>query len=357
MKKSGIFIIAVCVLILFTSCKSTQVPSDNFYKTVLLEQYRNKNYDYVIKELDSHTIGDSKEEAGLWYLYGLCKLKTNKVDSAIESFGKTLVYFPDNYELLNNIGVCAFLKKDYLKAMGFFHLSFYENTNYKIAIDNYNCAYYNYSVQNDKSATLKGLGENPIEYNSMGWFYYYLGDMPNAIYYFKKSIKEDPDYQFSYISLGYIYDEQKNYKTALQYLEKARKIDDTNPDLLNNLGVLYYHLNKKKEAEKSFLAAIDLNNYFPEPYNNLGFMSLDENNLDDAVIYFEKSLELNKQNNHLMAESYAGLAFVCAKKADFEQAKKLKKNAVLCDFKINEINYLENILQWNSSYIEIWKSF
>lgn len=354
--KKNLSLITLSFLLLFTSCKTTQVPTDKFYKTVLVEHYRNKDYEYVIKELDSHKIGESKEEAGLWYLYGLCKFYTNKTDDALESFGKVLTYFPENYEVLNNIGVCLFMKKDYLNAMEFFHMSFYYNTNYKIAIDNYNTAYYNYSAKNNKSMPLKGLNENPLEYNSMGWFYYYLGDMPNAIYYFKKSIKEDPDYQFSYISLGYLYDEQKNYKTALQYLEKAKKIDANNPDLLNNLGVLYYHLNKKSSAKQSFLEAIELNNYFPEPYNNLGFVYLDENKLDDAADFFTKSLELNVQNNHLRAESYAGLAFICSMKNDSVQAKRYKNFAIKSDYKINEISYLCDVLQWDKKFIDLWKS-
>jgi tetratricopeptide (TPR) repeat protein len=345
------------ILIMCFSCKTIKnIPKDKYDTDFLSAQYLSGNYECVINELNGYSISNSKEEMGFWYLYGLCYMKQNMNIKALFCFEKVLLNYPESYELLNNIGVCYFQKKDYLNAMKYFHSAFVANTNYKIAIDNYNIAYSNLisECKEISAVSLMGLDEKPVEYNSIGWLYYYLDDIPDAVYYFKKSIKEDPEYQFSYISLGFIYDERRNYNTALQYLEKAEKIDDKNPDLLNNLGVLYYHLNRKSAAEKSFFSAIEQNNNFPEPYSNLGFIYIDENDLDKAVTFFERSIELNNENNHLLAESLGGLAIVYFKKGNISESKKYKEQSVKSDFKMKDQQYLKTILQWNLSYLDIW---
>ena len=310
-------------------------------------------YEEVIRLLNRYYSNYQNELA---YLYGLCYLRLNMNKIAIDYFEITLSEHENNYEVLNNIGVAYFQDYDYVNAMKYFHLSFISNTDYEIARANYNAAYdsWVYQGENELLRPIIPFTERPTAYNSLGWFYYYAGDFPNAIYYFKKSIEEDEKYQFSYIALAYIYDEGNNFLAALNYLKEAEKIDANNPDLYNNLGIVYYHLFDYENSESSFKRAISLNNRFAEPYNNLGFLYFDTGRYGLAEECFLKSIELNYNNQSLMAESTAGMAVINMKNQNIERARAYKEASIRLDFKMSDINYLTNNLKWSDEVIGIW---
>ncbi len=292
------------------------------------------------------------------YLYGLCHLKLHMNKIAINYLEIALEQNEDNYEILNNIGAAYFQEKDYLNAMKYFHLSFISNSDYVIAKDNYNTAYELWTSGQDGIGvyTVIPFTEKPTIYNSLGWYYYYMNDHQNAIYYFKKAIEEDEKYHFAYISLAYLYDEQNNFESALYYLEQAERIDANSPDLQNNLGIIYYHIKDYGKSEEAFKRAIALNHNFPEPYNNLGFLYLEKDELSQSESYLNKSIEINLVNQRLKAETLAGLAFVNFKNNNISKSIQYKKMSISLDYKMNDVAYLIDILQWNKELITIWNS-
>jgi tetratricopeptide (TPR) repeat protein len=277
---------------------------------------------------------------------------------AIHYFNIALTEHENNYEILNNIGVAYFQDKDYINAMKYFHLSFISNQDYELAQNNYNTAYENYISKKDYD-TIRPLipfTEKSTMYNALGWFYYYSGNFHSAIYYFKKSIDEDTNYQFSYIALAYIYDEGNNFETALYYLKEAEKIDINNPDLYNNLGIVYYHLHDLEKSEDTYKKAIKLNYKYAEPYNNLGFLYFETGKYDLSEEYFKKSLEINIDNQSLRAETIAGLAIINSIHKNIEQSRNNKALSIKLDYRMNDIKYLMNILKWTDELIEIWNN-
>ncbi|MFP3089463.1 tetratricopeptide repeat protein [Treponema sp. TIM-1] len=321
----------------------------------ILTKYLLEEYEEVIRLLNKYYFEHQNELA---YLYGLCYLKLNMNRIAIDYFNTTLAEHENNYEVLNNIGVAYFKENDYINAMKYFHLSFVSNPDYAIARENYNTAYENWisERENEQIGPVIPFTERPTMYNSLGWFYYYSGDYHNAIYYFKKSIDEDADYQFAYISLAYIYDEGNNFEAALDCLKIAEKIDENNPDLYNNLGIVYYHLTDYENSENAFKKAIVLNYRFAEPYNNLGFLYFEKGEYSISEDYFKKSIEMNIDNKSLRAESMAGLAIINMKNQNIDQSKAYKESSLKLDYRMNDIKYLTNTLKWNKQLIEIWSN-
>jgi tetratricopeptide (TPR) repeat protein len=322
---------------------------------ILTKYYITEDYEEVIRLLNRYYFNYQNELA---YLYGLCYLKLNMNKIAIDYFSVTLAEHENNYEVLNNIGVAYFQENDYINAMKYFHLSFVSNTDYEIARNNYNAAHEGWTSQrgHELMRPIMPFTEKPTMYNSLGWFYYYSGDFHNAIYYFRRSIDEDEEYQFSYISLAYIYDEGNNFEEALNYLKKAEKIDENNPDLYNNLGIVYYHLADYGNSENSFKKAILLNYRFAEPYNNLGFLYFEKGEYGLSEDYFKKSIEINLDNQILRAESTAGLAVVNAKNKNVDQSRAYKELSMRLDYRMNDIKYLTNNLKWGNELIEIWSN-
>jgi tetratricopeptide (TPR) repeat protein len=319
---------------------------------ILTMYHITRNYEEVIRLLNKYY---SHYQNELAYLYGLCYLRLNMNKIARDYFEVTLSEHENNYEVLNNIGVSYFQDSHYANAMKYFHLSFIANPDYEIARVNYNTAYESWVSQREGAIRpVIPFTEKPTMYNSLGWFYYYSGDFHNAIYYFRKSIEEDAQYQFSYIALAYIYDEGNNFEAALRYLKQAEKIDENNPDLYNNLGIVYYHVSDYEKSEGSFKKAIALNNQFAEPYNNLGFLYFEQGEYRLAEEHFLKSIEINLDNQSLRAESIAGLAIINMKNENIEQARAYKEASVRLDYKMNHIRHLTDKLKWSREIIEIW---
>jgi tetratricopeptide (TPR) repeat protein len=354
-KAPGIVIIIVLTLP-FSNNIDTIGAQDLSYESdieYIVTQYFLGNYEEAVRLLHKHYFDYQQELA---YLYGLCYLKLNMNRIALDYFNKTLAEHENNYEVLNNIGVAYFKDDDYVNAMKYFHLSFIANTDYELAKENYNAAYESWTLQRE-GETIRPVipfTEKPTMYNSLGWFYYYSGDYHNAIYYFKKAIDEDKNYQFAYISLAYLYDEENNFEAALHYLKKAKNLDENNPDLYNNLGIVYYHLAAYKNAETAFKRAIQLNYRFAEPHNNLGFLYFERDEYRAAEDYFTKSVELNLDNQALRAESVAGLALINMKREKPDRATAYKAYSLALDYRMNDITYLTTHLKWSAELIELW---
>jgi tetratricopeptide (TPR) repeat protein len=354
-KKKGIILIFLLAFLLsnnkyLVSAQDMSYEADLEY---IITQYLLGNYENVIILLTRH-FSDSKKE--LAYLYGLCYLRLNMNKIALEYFNIALAEHENNYEILNNIGVAYFKENDFVNAMKYFHLSFISNTDYLIAQQNYNEAYDSWVSErnNELKSAMIPFTEKSTIYNSLGIFYYYSGDFHNAIYYLKKAIEEDINFQFAYITLAYLYIEGNNYETALNYLLEAEKIDLNNPDIYNNLGIVYYNLFDYERSEKAFRKAILLNHKFAEPHNNLGFLFFYKSEYSLSEEYFKKSLEINLNNQELRAESLAGLAIINAKNGNFDLSKDYKEYSIKLNYKMNDIRYLTNILKWSYEIIEIW---
>lgn len=337
----------------FIFAQDTSYEQDIEY--LLTNYYILENYEETLRLLNRYY---SDYQNDLAYLYGLCYLKLNMNIIAIDYFNIVLTEHENNYEVLNNIGAAYFQENDFINAMKYFHLSFIANTNYEIAIKNYNTAYEHWisGKQFDTIRPIIPFTEKPTMYNSLGWFYFYAGDFHNAIYYFTKAIEEDAAYQFAYISLAYIYDEGNNFETALHYLKEAEKINQSNPDLYNNMGVVYFHLSDYENSEQSFKKAISLNTMFAEPHNNLGFLYLAKNDYNLSEESFEESIKLNLINKSLQAESMAGLAMLKQIAGNTEQSKDFKEAALRLDYRMNSIIYLRDTLKWTSDLLNIWET-
>jgi tetratricopeptide (TPR) repeat protein len=322
---------------------------------ILTNYYILGDYEEVIRLLNKQYSDYQRELA---YLYGLCYLKLNMNKIAIDYFTVALEDNENNYEILNNIGAAYFQENDHLNAMKYFHLSFIANTGYEIAQENYNAAYEGWISKREHQSIgpVIPFTEKPTLYNSLGWFYYYSGDFHNAVYYFKKAIDEDEQYQFAYIALAYLYDEENNFEAALGYLRDAEKIDENNPDLYNNLGVVYFHLSDYENSEHAFKKAIALNYRFAEPYNNLGFLRFEKGDYDVSEEYFKKSLELNPGNQSLRAESMAGLALITMQNNNADQSRAYKESAIRLDYRMNDMKHVTHKLQWSDELIALWSA-
>lgn len=142
------------------------------------------------------TVGrDPKVQADAHYKLGVAYLNEDKVQPAFVEFHKALDLDPDNRDVLNAIGIVFLLHYD---------------------------------------------------------------NIPKAIGYFEKAVKEDPEFSEGYNSLGYANEKLGRFDKAIEYFKKAlsNPLYPTPEKAYVNMGDSYYRLGRYDDALAAFKEAI-----------------------------------------------------------------------------------------------------
>ena len=148
--------------------------------------------------------------------------------------------------------------------------------------------------------------ENPYYNNSLAFAYVKAELYDDAIEYYQKAIKLNPDAEWTSIvchALGAIYAEVKeNFDAAEATFNAGMVLDPNNIDIQLSLGDLYMAENDLDKAIKTYCDAIttDPLNYLS--YAKAGLALWEKDYLEESVVAFHKSIELNpdfeiSQNN------------------------------------------------------------
>lgn len=80
----------------------------------------------------------------------------------------------------------------------------------------------------------------------------YLGknDFTNALKYFMKSAKINPNYKLVFSEIAKIYLQMSDKNRAIEYFKKSMKHNPSNPSPANNLAVVYMYVGKFKQAKE-----------------------------------------------------------------------------------------------------------
>jgi len=170
-----------------------------------------------------------KEQAQLFFESGLSLLQQGKLDEADIFFLKVIRLDSNHAEAFNLLGISAYQKLDYRKA-----------------VDHLNTA------------------------NSLA---------PNSAYTLN--------------NLGLVHNALSEFNEALSFLNLALTCDLTIPEIHNNRGNALKGLNKNQEAQKAYMAAIALRPNYCEALNNQGVILLEEGKIDESIRIFDKVIEIN----------------------------------------------------------------
>ncbi|MBI2651849.1 glycosyltransferase [Candidatus Woesearchaeota archaeon] len=100
---------------------------------------------------------------------------------------------------------------------------------------------------------LKQLGEEPenARYNyQTARMYFGRNDFGNALKYFEKTAKINPNYKLIFSEIAKIYLQMKDKNRAIEYFKKSVKYNPDNPSPANNLAVVYMSIGKFEQAKK-----------------------------------------------------------------------------------------------------------
>lgn len=150
-----------------------------------------------------------------------------------------------------------------------------------------NCASLKQKIASYEKQSAKSFSENKkaSSFYSKGLAEVKKENYKKAVEYFKKAVKEDPEFAFAWDNLGVNYRRLNNYDKAIESYNKSLEIDPNGIMPLQNIAIVYQYKKEYSKAIKAYekLAETDKNN--PEVYYGIG--NVYTNNLND----YEKGLD------------------------------------------------------------------
>ena len=255
--------------------------------------------------LDAYSKGLKKTEQGnLFYQkMGDLSLECNDINSCIECYQKAYEINPNNREIL--IKLATIYQTYYPEKID--ETMDYYNALLEFGID-LDKIYYElghlYLKKADKIHAVTAFKlaeelnpENPYYNNSLAFAYVKAELYDDAIEYYQKAIKLNPDSEWTSIvchALGAIYAEIKeNYQAAEATFNAGMVLDPKNIDIQLSLGDLFMAQNDLDKAIKIYCDAISIDPLNFMVYAKTGLALWEKDYLEEAVVAFHKSIELN----------------------------------------------------------------
>lgn len=101
--------------------------------------------------------------------------------------------------------------------------------------------------------------ENPRYNYQAARMYIGRNDFGNALKYFEKTAKLNPNYKLVFSEIAKIYLQMNDKNRAIEYFKKSLKFNPDNPSPANNLAVVYMSIGKFQQAKKIFEEALKKN--------------------------------------------------------------------------------------------------
>ena len=265
-----------------------------------------KSYDEAIEYYLAYT-RDVRDNADAYFNLGVAYENVNKINYALSAFRKAFAINPDDPNLIQEIGRCYHVAKNYDKALKF---------------------YLNALQSKPKDADLL--------YN-IALVYGQIGDNDKTIDYLNKSIalKKNPlaikDLASAYVSKGKAAYNQAFYAQAISLYKKALETDIDNVEAYKGIAEIIGVSINSDEILQKIKSELDTNPNDADLYAVYGEILVQKDRKDEAKEIFEKALELNPNlysaQSYLADILYAQKQYTKALELYLKIAQKQPKNA------------------------------
>ena len=255
--------------------------------------------------LEAYSKGLEKTSQGnLFYQkMGDLSLECQDIESSIECYKKAYETNPSDREVLIKL---ATMYQTYLPEKVDETIDYY-NSLLEFGID-MDKIYYElghlYLKKSDKIHAVSAFKlaeelypENPYYNNSLAYAYVKAELYDDAIEYYQRAIKINPDSEWTSIvchALGAIYAEIKeNYEAAEATFNAGMVLDPNNVDIQMSLGDMFMAQNDLDKAIKIYCDAIAVDPLNFMVYAKTGLALWEKDYLEESIVAFHKSIELN----------------------------------------------------------------
>ena len=233
-----------------------------------------------------------------------------KLDEAIDYYNKLLEFNVENDKIYYQLGHLYLRKDDKLNAISAFKLALETNP------------------------------INPYYNNSLAYAFVRAELFDDAIEYYQKAIKLNPDAEWTSIvchALGSVYGEVKgNLEAAEATYQAGLVLDSKNYDLLLSLGDLYMVKGELDKAIRTYCDGITLDPDNFMAYAKAGLALWEKDYVEESIVSFHKSIQLNPNfdisQNNLGVVYLDGMGNPKEALGYFKNAIKLNPNYTLAYF-------------------------
>lgn len=257
--------------------------------------------------LEAYTKGLEKTEKGnvFYQKMGDLSLECNDIESSLECYKRAHELYPSDREILIKL---ATINQTYFPEQIDTTIDYY-NSLLEFGTD-LDKIYYElghlYLKKADKVHAVTAFKlaeeinpENPYYNNSLAYAYVKAELYDDAIEYYRRAIKLNPDSEWTSIvchALGAIYSEIKeNYEAAEATFNAGMVLDPNNVDIQLSLGDLFMNMGDVDKAIKTYCDAISVDPLNYLTYAKTGLALWEKDYLEEAVVAFNKSIELNPE--------------------------------------------------------------
>jgi tetratricopeptide (TPR) repeat protein len=236
------------------------------------------------------------------YSVAALQLKSEKVLAA-ETYQIIISFNKTEYKAYSQLGVIAFLAKEYQEAEQLFTQSLAINKNAYAFNDRGSCyrklEQFDVAIQDYLSAI--ALNNNlAFVYNNLASVYTKQDETTKALSYYDLAISKDVNYALAYNNKASLLLENKEYDKANLAIEKALISNSEYAPAYNNKGVIYHQFKKYNDAIAEFDKAIRLDINYAKAYLNRGISKQMVRDEDGACSDWNKAKELGI----IMAKKY-----------------------------------------------------
>lgn len=256
-------------------------------------------------EIFYHKIGD------------IC-IRRNKMDSAVDCYKKVLCSNPNSREALLKLATVTqtFFPENIDDAISYYNklLEIEEET----AQIYYELGHL-YLKKNDKvhaisafKLALDNNPDNPFYNNSLAYAFVQAELYDDAIEYYQKAIKLNPDKKWTSIvcqALGAIYYQIKgNYEAAIASFQAGIILDPENNEILLSLGDVYMVQNDLDKAIRAYCDSISVNSDDYRSYSKAGIALWEKDYTEEAIVAYHRAIELNPE--YEIAQNNLGVIYL-----------------------------------------------
>ncbi len=164
-------------------------------------------------------------------------------------------------------------------------------------------------------------------YNSLGWYYYNMGNRASAKRQFRNALEKDKSHKWAHYNLAKLLIEEGNFSEAQQVLMKAAQLGaGARASNYATIGTLYAEMNNEASARTFFEKALEANPNNAAALFEMGNYALQENKPLQAMNLLTRSLE--HSTHSLRAGIYNSLGIAHSAFGNPEEAIKDFHNAI-----------------------------
>lgn len=270
------------------------------------------NYDTAVKIYKKAIEQTQRDELFYHKLADIC-IKRNNMDTAVDCYKKALDANPNNRDVLVKLATVTqtFFPDNIDEAVDCY------NKLLEIEEDNAQIYYelgHLYLKKHDKIHAISAFKlaleqdcDNPFYNNSLAYAFVQAELYDDAIEYYQKAVKLNPDKQWTSIvcqALGSIYYQIKeNYEAAIASFQAGVILDPDNSEIYLSLGDVYMAENDLDKAIRAYCDSISVNSDDYRAYSKLGIALWEKDYLEEAIVAYHRAIELNPEydiaNNNL----------------------------------------------------------